>query len=137
MLIDYFFCLLKGILLVITETLFQIILYQKLKLNDFNVLTDGKSLFELPIKNEEESYEKIIDTSNNNDYKTGNLLDFAYLKKSTLIAVGLSKQTKLKDLQQISFIGKLLNRHGATMLFIIEKSEETTFTFSQNSATII
>ena len=81
MLIDYFFCLLKGILLVITETLFQIILYQKLKLNDFNVLTDGKSLFELPIKNEEESYEKIIDTSNNNDYKTGNLLDFAYLKK--------------------------------------------------------
>ena len=109
----------------------------KVEIKDFNVLTDGKSLFELPIKNEEESYEKIIDTSNNNDYKTGNLLDFAYLKKSTLIAVGLSKQTKLKDLQQISFIGKLLNRHGATMLFIIEKSEETTYTFSQNSATII
>ena len=58
-------------------------------------------------------------------------------KKYTLIAVDLSKQTKLKDPQQISFIGKLLNRHGATMLFIIEKSEETTFTFSQNSATII
>ena len=110
----------------------------KVEIKDFDVLTDGKSLFELPVKNEEESYEKIIDMSNNNDYKTGNLLDFAYFKKKyTLIAVDLSKQTKLKDPQQISFIGKLLNRHEATMLFIIEKSEETTFTFSQNSATII
>ena len=110
----------------------------KVEIKDFDVLTDGKSLFELPVKNEEESYEKIIDMSNNNDYKTGNLLDFAYFKKNyTLIAVDLSKETKLKDLQQISFIGKLLNRHEATMLFIHEKSEETTFTFSQNSATII
>ena len=33
------------------------------------------------LKNEEESYEKIIEMSNNNNYTTGNLLDFAYLKK--------------------------------------------------------
>ena len=79
-----------------------------------------------------------MDTSNNNDYKTGNLLDFAYLKKNyRLIAADLNKQSKLKDPQQISFIGKLLNTHGATMFFIIEKSEETTFKFSQNSVTII
>ena len=49
----------------------------------------------------------------------------------------MSKQTKLKDPQQIIFIGKLLNTCGATMFFIIEKSEETAFNFSQNSATII
>ena len=79
-----------------------------------------------------------MDMSNNNDYTTGNLLDFAYFKKSyRLIAIDLSKQTKLKDPQQISFIGRLLNRHGATMFFIIEKSEETTLNFSQNSVTII
>ena len=47
------------------------------------------------------------------------------------------KKTKLKDPQQISFIGRLLNTNGATMFFIIEKSEETTFSFSQNSVTII
>ena len=35
--------------------------------------------FDLPIKNEEEAYEKIIDMSNNNNYMTGNLLDFVYL----------------------------------------------------------
>ena len=76
--------------------------------------------------------------SNNNDYKTGNLLDFGYFKKDyKLIATDLSKQTELKDPQQISFNGRLLNTRGATMFFIIEKSEETTFNFLQNSATII
>ena len=92
----------------------------------------------LSVKNEEETYEKIIEMSNNNDYTTSNLLDFAYfLKNYKLIAIDLNKQTKLKDPQQISFIDKLLNTHAATMFFIIEKSEETTFNFSQNSVTII
>ena len=76
--------------------------------------------------------------TNNNDYATGNLLDFVYFRKNQrLIAIDLSKQTKLKDPQQISFIGKLLAAHGATMFFIIEKSEEITLNFSQNSVTII
>ena len=110
----------------------------KVKINDFNVLIDGKSFFDLPVKNDEEAYEKIIDMSNNSDYTTGNLLDFAcYKKHYRLIAVDLSKQTKLKDPQQINFIGKLLRNTGATMFFIIEKSEETTFNFSQNSVTIV
>ena len=109
-----------------------------IEIKDFNVLIGGKSFFDLPVKNEEEAYEKIRDMSNNNDYTTGNLLDFGYFKENyKLIAIDLSKQTKLKDPQQISFIGKLLNTHGATMFFIIEKSEETTFNFSQNSVTII
>ena len=82
---------------------------------------------------------KIMDMSNNNDYTTGNLLDFGYIKENyKLIAIDLSKQTKIKDPQQINFIGKLENQdHGETMFFIIKKSEETTFNFSQNSRTII
>ena len=77
--------------------------------------------------------------SNNNDKTTGNFLDFAYFKKKNyrLIEIDLSEQTKLKDPQQISFIGKLLNTHGATMFFIIEKSEEGTLNFSKNSVIII
>ena len=68
------------------------------EIKDFNVLIDGKSFFDLPVKNEEETYEKIIEMNNNNDYTTGNLLDFAYFKKIyILIAIDLSKQTKLKD----------------------------------------
>ena len=52
-----------------------------------------------------------MDMSNNNDYTTGNLLDFAYFKEDyILIAIDLSKQTKLKDPQEIIFIGKLKKR---------------------------
>ena len=58
-------------------------------------------------------------------------------KNYRLIAIDLSKQTKIKDPQQISFIGKLLRNTGATMLFIIERSEETTFEFSQDSVNIL
>ena len=90
------------------------------------------------VKNAEEAYEKLIEMSNNNDYTTDNLLDLGYFKKNyKLIAIYLSKQTKLKDPQQINFIGKLLKSTGATMFFIIEKSEESTFNFSQSSVAII
>ena len=43
-----------------------------IEIKDFNALIDGKSFFDLPVKNEEEAYQKIIDMSNNNDYTTGN-----------------------------------------------------------------
>ena len=61
--------------------------------------------------------------TNNNDYTAGNLLNYAYfLKNYRLIAIDLSKQTKMKDPQQINFIGKLSKRNGATVFFIIEKT---------------
>ena len=92
-------------------------------------------MFDLPVKNKEEAYERIMD---NNDCTAGNLLDFAYYKKHyKIIAIDLSKQTKLKDPQQNNFIGKISRNTGATMFFIIERSEETTFGFSQNSVTIV
>ena len=64
---------------------------------------------------------------------------FAYFKENyRLIAIDLSKQTKLKDPQQINFIDRLENQaHEATMFFMIEKSEETTFRFFQNSVNIL
>ena len=75
----------------------------------------------MAVKNEEEAYEKSIEMSNNNDYTTGNLLDFGYFKENyKLTAIDLSKKIKSKDLQQINFIGKLENQvHGATMFCII------------------
>ena len=110
----------------------------KVKVNDFNVLIDGKSFIDLPVKNDEEVYEKIIGMNNNRDYTSGNLLDYVYYKKHyRLIAIDLSKQTKIKDPQQINFIGKLLKNTGATMFFITGRSEKTTFNFTQNSVTIV
>ena len=111
---------------------------RNVEINDANVLIDGKCFFDLPVKNEE-AYKKIIDMSNNYDYTTGNLLDFAFSKENyELIAINLSKQTKLKDPQKINFTGKPEDQnHGASMFFTVKKSEETAFKFSQNLVTII
>ena len=112
----------------------------KVEIKDFNVLIDGKPFFEIPVKNKEKAYEAFIEMSKNNDYTTGNLLDYEYFKDHyKLIAIDLSKQIESEnpDLkQQISFIGRL-EENNATMFFIIGKKEETTFDFSQNSVVIV
>ena len=66
-------------------------------------------------------------------------MDFAYFKENyRLIAVGLSKLTKLKDSQQINFIGTIEGQNDeAKNFFIIEKLEETTVEFLQNSVNIL
>ena len=80
----------------------------KVEIKDFNVLIDEKWFYDLPVKPEEEAYEKSIEMSNNNDYATGTLLDFAYFKKNyRLIATDLSMQAKLKDQQQIILLENL------------------------------
>ena len=65
--------------------------------------------YDVPVKNKEETYEKIIEMSKNNDYSTGNLLDYEYFSKHyKLIAIDLNKQIQLenRDLkQQINFKG--------------------------------
>ena len=94
----------------------------------------------MTVNNKGEAYKKIMSISNNNDYKTGNLFGFEYFSKHfKLIAIDLSKQMELENAdlrQQTNFIGKLEDNKG-TMFFIIEKSEEATFEFSQNFVSII
>ena len=47
----------------------------------------------------------------NNNYTTGSLLDFAYYKENyRLIAIDLSKQTKLKDPQKLILLVKLRDK---------------------------
>ena len=48
---------------------------------DYNVIIDKLAFFDLPVKTEEEAYEKIIDISSYNECTTGNLLDYNYFKK--------------------------------------------------------
>ena len=94
----------------------------KVEIKDFNLLIDGKPLFEIPVKNKEEAYEAITEMSKNNDYTTANLLDYYYFKDHyKLITIDLSKQTELKnpDLkQQINLNGRL-EENNATMFFIV------------------
>ena len=93
----------------------------KVMIKDYNVIIDKLAFFDLPIKTEEEAYEKITDICRNNEYTTGNLLDYDYFKKYyKLIAIDLSKQQVLQEnedlIQQINFIGRL---EEAANVFII------------------
>ena len=112
----------------------------KVEIKDFNLLTDGKPFFRIPVKNKEEVYEAIIEMSKNNEYTTGNLLGYEYFKDHyKIIPIDLSEQIELEnpDLkQQISFIGRL-EENNATIFFVIEKKEETTFDFPQNSVVVV
>ena len=104
---------------------------------DYNVIIDKLAFFDLPIKTEEEAYEKIIDISRSNEYTTGNLLDYDYFKKYyNLIAIDLSKQQVLQEnkdlIQQINFIGRLTK--AAKVFIIIEKKENAILEVSQNFA---
>ena len=106
----------------------------------FNVIIDKLAFFDLPIKTEEETYEKTIDISKNNEYTTGNLLDYDYFKKYyKLIAIDLSKQQVLQEnedlTQQINFVGRL--EDAANIFIIIEEKEHTIFEFSQNFANVL
>ena len=101
----------------------------KVMIKDFNVIIDKLAFFDLPIKTEEEAYEKIIDISKNNEYTTGNLLDYDYFKKYKLIAIDLSKQQVVQEnkdlIQQINFIGRLdINANLVLMFSLLLKEKK-------------
>ena len=112
----------------------------RVMVKDFNVIIDKLAFFDLLIKTEEEAYKKIIDISRNNEYTTGNLLDYDYFKKHyKLIAIDLSKQQVLQKnedlIQQINFIERLTE--AANVFIIIRKKENTILEFSQNFANVL
>ena len=68
--------------------------------------------------------------SKNNDYTTGNLLDFAYFKKTLQFNCNhLSKKTKLKDPQQINFIWKTFKKYWSNNFFHYQKIRRNYFQF--------
>ena len=68
--------------------------------------------------------------NNNNDCTTRNLLDFAYFKENyKLIAIDLSKQTKLKDPQQINFTGRLDKDNGPKCSLLLKNKKKLLLIF--------
>ena len=82
------------------------------EVKDHNVSIDGKSLFDVPANNKEKAYKKTIEMGKDNNYTTGNLLDYKYFSKHyKLIVIYLSKQIELENrdaTQLIIFIRKML-----------------------------
>ena len=48
------------------------------EINDFNALINNKQFFDLPLKNKQNVYEKLVEMAGNDDCTTGNLLNFSY-----------------------------------------------------------
>ena len=65
------------------------------EIKDYNVMIEGKSFFDQPVKNDKVTYENIrkIATGQGDDYKTNCSLDYIYFKNYyKMIPVDLSKQ---------------------------------------------
>ena len=111
---------------------------------DYNVIIDGKNLFDQPVKSNEVTYENIrkTATSQGNGYKTGCLLDFIYFKNYyKMIAVDLRKQQELDDdpeaIQKINFTANLDRTGNAKIYFILEEAKETVLDFSQGTLKVL
>ena len=98
------------------------------EIKDFNALIDNKPFFEESVKNKQEAYEKLIEMPRNNDYTTGNLLDYLYHQKFYIpIGTDLSTQTNTSFSPQINFTGKLEENDSATMFFYRWKAAKNYF----------
>ena len=82
----------------------------KVEIKDYNVMIDGRNFFDQPINSMTKTYKNIrkIATGQGDDYTTGCLLDYFYIKDHyKMIAIDLSKQQALDAypiaIQQITF----------------------------------
>ena len=103
-------------------------------------MIDGRNFFDQPINSMNKTYKNItkIATGKGDDYTTGCLLDYPYLKENyKMIAIDLSRQNELDEdpraIQQINFTANLDKAGTTTIFFIIEEAKETVFEFSQGT----
>ena len=60
--------------------------------------------------------------SRNDEHTPGNFLNYLYHENYyKLIGIDLSRKANTSIPQEINFVGKLEEDHGATMFFIVEK----------------
>ena len=107
-----------------------------MEIKDYNVMIEGSNFFDQPINSMNKTYENIrkIATGKGDDYTTGCLLDYPYLKENyKMIATDLSKQQAFdadpRKIQQINFTADLDRDGNITIFFIIEKEKKTVFEF--------
>ena len=101
------------------------------QIKDFNALIDNEPFFDQPVKRKQEMYENHIEMLRNNDYTTGNSLDYLFHQNyHKLIGIGLSRQTNKRILQQINFAEIFQKNDGATMFFTDENQQKTILNFS-------
>ena len=130
---DCLFWLLTILIMVIKnlkETVIEKYFLPRVNVTNYNVLINGKSFCDQPIRNQIKKYDKIrkIATGQRDAYKTGCLLDCQYFKD-------LSKQKELdadpRAIQQIEFYR--MRNTKSQVCTILEKSKETVTISQRNS----
>ena len=107
-------------------------------------MTDGRNIFDQPINSITKTYKNIrkITTGQGDDYTTGCLLDYTYVKKYyKMTGIDLSKQETLhaesRAIQQINVTANLDINGNTTVFFIIEEAKETVLNFSQGTVKVL
>ena len=113
----------------------------RIDLNKYNVIIDGRNVYDNPIKNNIEKYRELkkVMIGKGEDYNTGSLLDFNYFDKHyKLVAVDLSKQKELdadpRAIQQIEF--KYMIGTSSIIYWVLEKSKETILEFYKGTVKV-
>ena len=132
-------------MLLLEDSKLKDIIYQ----NELLIVVMSSSM-EKTIDSDIKRYEEIrkLTTGQGEDYTTGCLLDYDYIKNHyRLMAVDLSRQKELdaypKSIQQIEFVGQLKKVNNAInnpesifILMILEKRKEKRLKLSQGSLTV-
>ena len=113
-------------------------------MKDYNIIINGKKIFDQPVKNNKIIYENIrkIATGQRADCTTCYLLDYPYfIDNYKMIAVDLSKQQAL-DVDpianhQINFTTNIDRVGNTRIYFILEEAKETILDFSQGTVKVL
>ena len=109
----------------------------KVEIKDYNVMIDGRNVFDQPINDMNKTYENIrkVATGKGDDYTTGCLLDYCYFKENyKMIAVDLSKQQALdadpRAIHQINFTANL--DRNKTIFLLLNKQNKLFLNFHKD-----
>ena len=84
-------------------------------------IKDFKPLFDQLIKSTQETYEKRVEMSRNNDYATENVLDYLHHKNyCKRLSFNLSRQSNTSIPEETNFKGKLEEHDGSTMILLLK-----------------
>ena len=106
-------------------------------------MIDGKNICQ-PVKDDNITYENVtkINAGQGNDYTTGCLLDYPYVKDNyKMIAIDLSKHqapnADPRAIQQINLTANVDRAGEARMVFILEEAKENVLDFSQGTVRVV
>ena len=95
-----------------TRTSFDKYYMPLVEMEDFDPLVDNKSIFDQPVKNQQEAYQTLVEISRNKGFTAGNNQN-----QYKVFGTELSRQANRGIPQKINFTGKLDKDDGGKMFF--------------------